>query len=153
MSDMILRKAEKNEICLLAEISKVAFHSDELIGMDANDGPPGYDSAAWHTAMYEKGCLYTYLDEQGIPVGGAVLFEKDDKVIIGRIFISPLYHRQGYGHRLMEDIEKFFPEAAVFELDTPLNNIRTNALYQKLGYEESGRTDDTVSYVRRRDIF
>ncbi|MBE6128652.1 MAG: GNAT family N-acetyltransferase [Erysipelotrichaceae bacterium] len=150
---MILRKAEKNEICLLAEISKVAFHSDELIGMDANDGPPGYDSAAWHTAMYEKGCLYTYLDEQGIPVGGAVLFEKDDKVIIGRIFISPLYHRQGYGHRLMEDIEKFFPEAAVFELDTPLNNIRTNALYQKLGYEESGRTDDTVSYVRRRDIF
>ena len=29
------------------------------IGMDANDGPPGYDSVAWHTAMYEKGCLYS----------------------------------------------------------------------------------------------
>ena len=150
---MILRKAEKNEICLLAEMSKVAFHSDELIGMDANDGPPGYDSAAWHTAMYENGCLYTYLNEDGIPVGGAVLYDQDDKVIIGRVFISPLYHRQGYGIRLMKDIEKFFPEAVVFELDTPLNNIRTNALYQKLGYEETGRTDDTVSYARHRDIF
>ena len=53
----------------------------------------------------------------------------------------------------MKDIEKFFPEAVVFELDTPLNNIRTNALYQKLGYEETGRTDDTVSYARHRDIF
>ena len=53
----------------------------------------------------------------------------------------------------MEDIEKFFPEATVFELDTPLNNIRTNSLYQKLGYEETGRTDDTVCYVKHCDIF
>ena len=69
-------------------------------------------------------------------VGAAIVFpdEAKNSVYIGRIFIDSVYHRKGYGIRLMECIEKEFPFAAEFNLDTPSRNERTNAFYKKSGY-------------------
>ena len=69
-------------------------------------------------------------------VGAAIIFsdEKAKSVYVGRVFIDSLYHRKGYGTRLMECIEKIFPWATEFNLDTPCWNKRTNAFYQGLGY-------------------
>lgn len=144
---MALKKAIKTEIPILTEISESAFHSDVFVGGDENDGPPGYDSNRWHSEMWQRGCLFTYEKEKEI-IGGAVLLKNGKCLHISRIFISPDYFRQGLGQALLKEIEQYFPDIKKINLDTPVWNMRTNNLYIKCGYTESGRTDEIVSYEK-----
>ena len=85
-------------------------------------------------------------------VGAAIVIQDETKnsVYIGRIFIDSIYHRKGYGIRLMECIEKDFPCAAEFNLDTPCWNERTNAFYKRLGYRIIKIEDGFVFYRKRK---
>lgn len=147
----MLRLADKNEVAALTEISAAAFNTDYLVGGEPNDGPPGYDSADWHGKMQAQGRLFAY-EDKGELVGGAVLFTEGETLRIGRIFISPDFFRRGYGCLLLRDIEELFPKVRTFELDTPVWNVRTNALYRKMGYVETGRSEDIVSYRKKRNV-
>ena len=51
---------------------------------------------------------------------------------------------------MMQQIEAMFPQVKTFSLDTPIWNVRTNAFYQKLGYEEVKRDGNFVYYEKRR---
>ena len=86
-------------------------------------------------------------------VGAAIVFpdEIENSVYIGRIFIDSVYHRKGYGIRLMECIEKYFPCGTEFNLDTPCWNERTNAFYKRLGYRIIKIEDGFVFYRKRKN--
>ena len=114
------------------------MHSSTLIvnvGGAKGDCPPGFDSVEWHRQMAREGHLYQAMIGKDL-VGAAIIFpdETEKSVYIGRIFIDSIHHRKGYGIRLMECIEKNFPWAAEFHLDTPYWNERTNAFYKRLDY-------------------
>ena len=49
----------------------------------------------------------------------------------------------------MRDIETAFSQCNKFKLDTPLNNVRTNSLYRKLGYVVIGSHDGEVNYEKQ----
>ena len=144
-----LRLSSPGEVEELTKISIEAFHSDFLVGLDPNDGPPDYDSLEWHKQMQAEGHLYSFANENGTIIGGAVLFASTETVYIGRIFVSPEYQRRGYGIKMMAEIESMFSSAKLFKLDTPANNIRTNSFYRKLGYVQSGVVDDCAVYIKR----
>ena len=74
-------------------------------------------------------------------VGAAIVFpdETENSVYIGRIFIDSIYHRKGFGIRLMDCIEK-----------TPCWNERTNAFYKRLGYRIIKNEDGFVFYQKRK---
>jgi len=144
----ILSLSRPEEVEMITRISVKAFHSDSLLGVDPNDGPPDYDSLKWHEKMQKENHLYSFFNESGRIIGGAILFASEEMVYIGRIFVSPEYHRQGYGIKMMTEIENLFPSTMLFKLDTPVNNIRTNSFYQKLGYVQSGINDDCAVYIK-----
>ena len=100
--------------------------------------------------MAREGHLYQAMVENDL-VGAAIVFpdEINKSVYIGRIFIDSIYHRKGYGLRLMECIEKNFPRAAEFNLDTPCWNERTKAFYKKLGYRII-KVEDGFNYYQKR---
>ena len=87
-------------------------------------------------------------------VGATILFpdETGKSVYIGRIFIDSVYHRKGYGIRLMECIEKNYPYAAEFDLDTPCWNERTNAFYERLGYHIT-KVEDGFNFYQKRSEY
>ena len=143
-------KAGTADAVTLVGISKHAFDSDVEVGGTCAGGPPGYSSLSFHTKMARMNCLYKLVDADGLTVGGAVLFVKDNEMNVGRIFVSPEHFRKGYGIFMMQQIESGFPEVQTFTLDTPIWNIRTNAFYQKLGYVELRRDSDFVYYEKRR---
>ena len=145
---MLLRLTAEEEIEMITKISIDAFHSDYLIGLEPNDGPPGYDSVKWHKEMQKEKHLFSYFNDGGIMVGGAILFTSNDEIYIGRIFISPKYHRKGYGISLMNDVEKMFSLVKRFKLDTPTKNIRTNSFYKKLGYILTNVDGDFAIYEK-----
>ena len=150
MSLQLLKAATADAVTLVG-ISKHAFDSDIEVGASELCGPPGYKSLPFYTKMARMNCLYKLIDEDGLTVGGAVLFVKDNEMNVGRIFVSPEHFRKGYGIFMMRQIETMFPEVQIFTLDTPVWNVRTNAFYQKLGYVEVCRDSDFVYYEKRRD--
>ena len=146
---MKLEKAELQNIERIVAISKAAFDSDLDVGASKAEGPPGYDSIAWHIQMKQEGHLLQAVVDGEI-VGGAILFlDKDGEILyIGRIFIDPVHHRKGYGLSLMKLVETRYSGIKKIKLDTPLWNVRTNAFYRKLGYCEVSR-DEAFAYYQK----
>ena len=140
-------KAGTSDALVLNAISRLAFDSDTEVGAPSAGGPPGYMSLKYHIKMAKSGHLFK-LTQNGLILGGAVLFRNGDTLNIGRIFIDPQHFRKGYGTCMMREIEKLFPDARVFTLDTPVWNIRTNAFYIRLGYSEVKRDTDMVYYSK-----
>ena len=106
---------------------------------------------SFHTEMARQGHLYKLTDE-GLIVGGAILFLQGDALNIGRIFVAPEHFRKGYGSVMMQKIESMFTGVKEFTLDTTEWNIRTNSFYTKLGYTEIKREGGLVYYSKRNLI-
>ena len=142
-------KASTSDALVLNAISRLAFDSDAEVGAPSAGGPPGYMSLKYHIKMAKSGHLFK-LTQNGLILGGAVLFRNGDTLNIGRIFIDPQHFRKGYGTSMMREIEALFPDARLFTLDTPAWNTRTNAFYTRLGYLEVKRDGDFVYYSKTR---
>ena len=102
---MYIVKAEANHVEKIVDMSVRAFETDVNVGGAKGDCPPGFDSVEWYKQMAREGHLYLAMIENDL-VGAAVIFPDETKnsVYIGRIFIDSIYHRKGYGIRLMECI-------------------------------------------------
>jgi len=148
---MILRKAREEEINDLTDISKAAFATDIHFGAKVSDGPPGYDSYEWHRQMFIGNHLFIFKNESEI-IGGAILFVDGPSLYVGRIFLSPKFFRQGYGRKLMEEIENLYSEVEIIRLDTPIWNERTNHFYRKCGYVETGRDQESIYFEKKINI-
>ena len=144
-------KAGTSDAPVLTGISKQAFDSDVEVGAPSSGGPPGYRSVSFHVKMARMNHLFKLADENGVILGGAILFRQGDTLNIGRIFIDPQHFRKGYGILMMREIEALFPDVKVFTLDTPVWNTRTNAFYTKLGYSEVKRDAEFVYYSKDAD--
>ena len=142
-------KAGTADALVLNAISKRAFDSDVQVGTPSAGGPPGYMSLKYHLKMARSGYLFK-LPENGLIMGGAILFRKGDTLNIGRVFIDPQHFRKGYGILMMREIEAMFPDVKAFTLDTPVWNTRTNTFYTGLGYSEVERDTDFVYYAKKR---
>ena len=142
-------KAGTSDALVLNAISRLAFDSDTEVGAPSAGGPPGYMSLKYHMKMAKSGHLFN-LTENGLILGGAILFRRGGTLNIGRIFIDPQHFRKGYGILMMQEIEALFPDVKVFVLDTPVWNTRTNAFYTRLGYSEVKRDGDFVYYSKNR---
>ena len=148
--DLRLMKAGTSDALVLNIISRQAFDSDVEVGAASFCGPPGYQSVSFHVRMARLNHLFKLVDENGVILGGAMLFRQGDTLNIGRIFIDPQHFRKGYGIFMMREIEALFPDVKVFTLDTPVWNTRTNAFYIRLGFSEVKRDNDLVYYSKKR---
>ena len=146
---MELVLAKSQDALVLTSMSKRAFDSDIEVGGLQIGGPPGYQSNKYHAKMASQKHLYTFYNN-GLIVGGAILFKDGTNLYIGRIFIAPEHFREGLGIKLMEMIENLYSDVVTFTLDTPLWNIRTNNFYQKLGYEIEKKDKEFVYYIKRK---
>lgn len=144
-----LLQASTSDALTITGISRRSFHSDVEIGSKEKTGPPGYMSVPFHTKMARSNHLFKLVDN-GLIIGGAILFLDKEKLNIGRIFIGPENHRKGYGIFLMQAIEALYPSVKEFTLDTPIWNIRTNSFYTKIGYTEVKRDNDFIYYSKKR---
>ena len=143
-------KAGTSDALVLNSLSKQAFDSDAEVGAASQGGPPGYQSVPFHLKMARMNHLFKLTDENGVILGGAILFRQGDTLNVGRIFIDPQHFRKGYGAFMMREIEALYPDVKVFTLDTPVWNTRTNTFYTRLGYSEVKRDHAFVYYSKNR---
>lgn len=149
---MKIAKANIKDIESIVEMSKRAFQTDINVGGKEGDCPPDYDSIVWHIQMANEGHLFKAIFDNQL-VGAAIMFldENNKRLYIGRIFVDSIYHRKGYGIKLMKSIELYFPHVKEIDLDTPSWNVRTNSFYQKIGYTITKEENGFIYYHKKID--
>lgn len=133
----------------LAEISKRSFESDVEVGLAKPGGPAGYASAKWQLEMMARASAYWKILLDETLVGGAIVVSHPrGRYYLARIFLDPAVHRQGIGSRVMQLLFDAYPEARLWNLETPPWNTRTRAFYEKLGFEVVNETKTDVFFKK-----
>ncbi|MBO4789793.1 MAG: GNAT family N-acetyltransferase, partial [Oxalobacter sp.] len=84
-------------------------------------------------AEYKDGLILKMVDDHNVLVGSVRAKENNGTVYVGKLMVHPDYQHQGYGTKLLTEIERYFPgkRYELFTSNQSVNNIR---LYEKVGY-------------------
>lgn len=84
-------------------------------------------------------------------VGGIRIVKLGNKSYrVSPIFILPEYQGKGIAQKVFVRIEQLYPDAHLWELDTIMQEEGLCYLYEKLGYEKTGKTkeiNDNITIV------
>ncbi|MDF2506077.1 GNAT family N-acetyltransferase [Clostridium sp.] len=83
---------------------------------------------------------YYIVKSDGIVVGGIRIIKRDNKSYgVSTIFILPEYQEKGIAQKVFQIIEQIYYDAIKWELSTILQERGNCYLYEKLGYEKTGK--------------
>jgi GNAT superfamily N-acetyltransferase len=134
---VLFELAHEKDAEILKEIGIKAFEEDKK---QYGSTPPGIDSVDWHLSQIKSGMYYKIIYD-GQTVGGIKLFDmKGRHYRLGSIYILPDFQNHGIGHKAIEFIEKVYPDARKWSLDTPYKSYRNHYFYEKHGYVKVGET-------------
>jgi RimJ/RimL family protein N-acetyltransferase len=153
MKFLLFKKVQDEDISELTNISIKSFHSDYDYGAPSKfGGPPGYDSDQFHKQMIKKSkAFYKILINDKI-IGGFFIFDKGNAhYYLGRIFIDPEHHKNGYGTKSINYLFSTYPNIKKWTLETPPWNSRTKKFYLQLGFNIVKETKEDIFFEKIMD--
>ncbi len=138
-----IKRATVEDAEEILDVKIRAFKEEvELYGF----GPPGYDLLENITKTISQCFYYKIVDDNKI-VGGIGVWDKGNRCYgIGSVFIDLAYQSKGIGSLAMECIEKKFPEASKWILETPYKSYRNHYFYEKMGFIKIGEFKPYVEH-------
>ena len=131
---MKIEKAEYKDLAEILSLQYLAYQSEaDLFG--TRDIPPLKQTLDELIEEYNQGIILKLIDENNLIIGSIRAKEKDGTVYIGKLMVHPDYRCKGYGSRMLNEIEAYFPETR-YELFTSTRSIDNIRLYSKMGYKE-----------------
>jgi putative acetyltransferase len=97
------------------------------------------------TELQEKGYLYVYQDQEGVPVGMYKLvpqqYRNSHVVYLGGLAIDPLFGGKGYAGKMLKEIREMTIQKGFtrIELTVAVMNEKAIRLYEKAGFQQEGR--------------
>lgn len=146
---IMIERAELDDAQVITEIKTIAYNKEINTYLGRNGGPPGYDEVESQIYIIKNFIAYKIeLDNQII--GALFLIPLDDnKMRFEDFVIEPSFQGKGYGYRVMELIEKTYPDIKEWFLSTPVFSVGNQHLYKKFDYCEISRNDDEIEYCKR----
>ena len=131
---MKIEKAEYKDLAEILKLQYMAYQSEaDLFG--TRDIPPLKQTLEEVIEEYNQGIILKLIDENNVIIGSVRAKEKDGTVYIGKLMVHPDHRCKGYGSRLLNEIEAYFPERR-YELFTSTKSVDNIRLYEKMGYKE-----------------
>ena len=131
---MKIEKAEYKDLDEVLKLQYLAYQSEaDLFG--TRDIPPLKQTLDEVAKEYDQGIILKLTDENSVIIGSVRAKEKDGTVYIGKLMVHPDHRCKGYGSRLLNEIEAYFPERR-YELFTSTRSVDNIRLYEKMGYKE-----------------
>ena len=131
---MKIEKAEYKDLDEVLKLQYLAYQSEaDLFG--TRDIPPLKQTLDEVAKEYDQGIILKLTDENSVIIGSVRAKEKDGTVYIGKLMVHPDHRCKGYGSRLLNEIEAYFPERR-YELFTSTKSVDNIRLYEKMGYKE-----------------
>ena len=97
---------------------------------------------------YNNSVILKIVNDDNTIIGSVRAKESERTVYIGKLMVHPNYRYNGYGTRLIREIEKYFPNKR-YELFTSTRSKDNIRLYQSLGYKifDITAVDDELRFV------
>ena len=111
------------------------YYQSEADLFGTRDIPPLKQTLDEVAEEYDQGIILKLTDENSVIIGSVRAKEKDGNVYIGKLMVHPDHRCKGYGSRLLNEIEAYFPERR-YELFTSTKSVDNIRLYEKMGYKE-----------------
>jgi ribosomal protein S18 acetylase RimI-like enzyme len=128
-----IEKAEREDLNEILELQYLAYQSEAAL-FGTNDIPPLRQTLNEVVKEYNVGTILKMVDENGIIIGSVRAKENNDTVYIGKLMVHPDYRGNGFGTKLLSEIEHLFPNKR-YELFTSTRSVDNIRLYQKSGYK------------------
>jgi ribosomal protein S18 acetylase RimI-like enzyme len=143
MTPVTVRRATADDVPALTAIAAAAY----AVYVPRIGRPPPPMVADYAAAVRDAETWV--LDDRGRVAGFLVLVAHDDHVLLENVAVAPGYQRRGLGGRLLKYAEETTIAKGRGEIRLYTNEAMTEnqALYERLGYEETHRGGD--GWVRR----
>ena len=128
-----IEKAEREDLNEILELQYLAYQSEAAL-FGTNDIPPLRQTLDEVVEEYNVGIILKMVDENGIIIGSVRAKENNNTVYIGKLMVHPDYRVNGFGTKLLSEIEHLFPNKR-YELFTSTRSVDNIRLYQKSGYK------------------
>ena len=92
--------------------------------------------------------VYYYMVYKDNELIGAIHLESEDKTLFMSIEVHPMYHRQGYGKTILEDVlmQRLQPDFEQIKVSIDETNIASRRLFEKMGFVEASKEDELIDY-------
>lgn len=140
-------KANYEDLPEILQLQYLAYQSEaDLFG--SRNIPPLKQTLDEVIGEYNAGIVLKMLDNRGHIIGSVRAKEEKGTVYIGKLMVHPQHRRHGYGTKLLNEIERYFPEKR-YELFTSTRSIDNIRLYQKSGYKvfKDEAVNDELQFV------
>lgn len=136
--ELIFSRLELDEVDEFMKAKIDAFADDvKTYGF----GPTGYDDYEKTKEALGQFPIYKMVWNDEI-IGGMSCYDQGEGVYwIGGIYIDSKHQNMGIGAKAITFLEKEFPQAKIWRLDTPYKNYRNHHFYEKMGYKKIGETE------------
>lgn len=144
-----LKKANIDDAQLITDIKTKAFNKEITAYLGRNGGPPGYDEVESEIYIIKNFIAYK-IDLDNEIIGALFLISLgDSKMRFEDFVIEPSFQGKGYGYRVMELVEKTYPNINEWQLSTPVFSVGNQHLYKKFGYVEVSRNEDLIEDIKK----
>ena len=131
----VFEEITEADIPSLTKAMTLAFDDDTQTYLGEKGGPEGYDNGdffrKWLFSSYKESRGFKIILNKQIIGGFIVWIYGHGKNILGTIFVSPEYQRNGIGGTAWKFIEQKYPDTKSWVLTTPSYSIRNHHFYEK----------------------
>ena len=110
-----------------------------VMEIDALSLPRPWSAAIWRGELGSPYGLYLVLEERGEVFGQIGIRHVLGELHITTIAVKPEYRRRGYARALIGAALAAYPNASHVHLEVRPTNVEAIALYESLGFRETGR--------------
>ena len=129
---VVIRRATQDELSAILALQKAAFQSEAAIYGACAVSPLAQTDECIAAEFAEK--TFLALTVGDLLVGSVRVSERDGRVMLEKIIVHPDFQNRGLGGRLIEEAERLFPDAKVFELMTGKKSAKNIHVYERHGY-------------------
>ncbi|PGN51180.1 GNAT family N-acetyltransferase [Bacillus cereus] len=156
MSTIRIEKVSITDAEKLTEIKKRTFDEEAKKWLpnqeniiDYNIQPPGYSSIEMTKYMIKELNYFKVIYNKTIVGGIIVTISGKSFGRIDRIFVDPDSQGKGIGSKVIDLIEKEFPNVRAWDLETSSRQLNNHYFYEKMGYQATFKTEDEYCYIKR----
>jgi ech hydrogenase subunit C len=145
---VLYQRAEKSDAPAILALQKIACHSEAEIYGD--DGLPAMQQTLEELEKDFERPQQVFLKAviNGKIIGSVRGCPSDGSAHVSRLIVHPYFQRRGIGRRLVEEIEKAFPDVKRFEVFTGQKSENNLRQFRKLGFQEFKTEQFTPAITR-----
>ena len=130
---MEISKAEKEDLPQILSLQYLAYQSEAEL-FKSKDIPPLKQTLNELEEEFDRGLILKLTSDDNKIIGSVRANSDGKTTYIGKLMVHPDYRHQGFGRKLLIEIERCFPNTR-YELFTSTKSLDNIRFYKSMGYK------------------